>query len=315
MKGENIPVIDIGALHEPRALRAIDEACRDWGFFQVTHHGIEDGVLRDLFDVAHAFFDQPTDVKRRISRTENNPWGFFDRELTKQTRDWKEVYDFGPDDGQLLVPQWPAGLPAFEPAVRKYYDRCERLAERLLGAISLNLGMPPEALATGFGDAHTSFVRLNYYPACPAPSAPSDRTPPMDGYLGVNHHTDAGALTILLQDDRPGLEVFRDGRWYLIETRRDALVINIGDIVQVWSNDRYKAALHRVVVSSEARRYSAPFFYNPSYDTMYAPLPSTIDERHPARYRSIQWGEFRSLRTAGDYADRGEEVQISHYAL
>jgi isopenicillin N synthase-like dioxygenase len=315
MSADNIPVIDIGALYEARALRAIDEACRDWGFFQVTHHGIDDVVLRDLFDAAHAFFEQPTAVKRRISRTEDNPWGFFDRELTKQTRDWKEVYDFGPGDGQLLVPQWPAALPAFEPAVRRYYARCERLAERLLGAISFNLGMPAEGLAQGFGQAQTSFVRLNYYPACPVPSAPTDRTPPVDGYLGVNHHTDAGALTILLQDDRAGLEVFRDGRWYLIDTLRDALVINIGDIVQVWSNDRYKAALHRVVVSSDGRRYSAPFFYNPSYETTYAPLPSTIDERHPARYRAIKWGEFRSLRAAGDYADRGEEVQISHYAL
>ena len=312
---ENIPVIDIAALDQAPALRAIDAACRDWGFFQVTHHGIDDSALRALFTAAHAFFDQPTPVKRTISRTEENPWGFFDRELTKQTRDWKEVYDFGPGDGRLLVPQWPAGLPAFEPAVRNYYDQCNRLAERLLGAIAINLGSPPHALTRHFGDEQTSFVRLNYYPACPAPSAPSGISTPVDGFLGVNHHTDAGALTVLLQDDVAGLEVFRDGRWHLVEARRDALVVNIGDIVQVWSNDRYRAALHRVVVSSEVRRYSAPFFYNPSYDTKYAPLSTTIDDAHPPRYRAIKWGEFRSLRHAGDYADRGEEVQISHYAL
>lgn len=312
---ENIPVIDIAALDEPPALRAIDAACRDWGFFQVTRHGIEDGALAELFRVAHAFFDQSTAVKRRILRTAANPWGFYDQELTKRTRDWKEVYDFGPPDGADLVPQWPAGMPGFEAAVRRYYAECERLSRRLVGAIARNLGTRPDAVLAGFGDAQTSFVRLNYYAACPTPSSPSDLTPPADGFLGVNQHTDAGALTVLLQDDQPGLEVFRDGRWHLVEARRDALVINIGDIVQVWSNDRYQAAVHRVVVSSSMPRYTAPFFYNPSYETSYAPLATTIDARHPARYRAIRWGEFRALRTAGDYADRGEEVQISHYAL
>jgi isopenicillin N synthase-like dioxygenase len=118
---------------------------------------------------------------------------------------------------------------------------------------------------------------------------------------------------LLLQDDQPGLEVYRDGDWYLVEPRRDALVVNIGDIVQVWSNDRYRAALHRVIANSAAARYSAPFFFCPAHATDYAPLPTTIDADHPPRYRAINWGEFRALRVAGDYADLGEEVQISHY--
>ena len=311
----DIPVIDIGRLEDPQALRAVDEACRTWGFFHVTRHGIDEAILSELFGAARAFFSQPTEVKRRILRTAENPWGYYDQELTKNTRDWKEVYDFGPGDGRVLVPQWPSGLPRFEPAVREYFHACRHLSERLLAALARNLGAVPSELQRGFGDDHTSFVRLNYYAACPAPSAPDGTTPPAQGFLGVNHHTDAGALTVLLQDDKPGLEVYHAGRWHLVQPRRDSLVVNIGDIVQVWSNDRYKAALHRVVVSSESERYSAPFFFNPSYDTNYAPLRTTIDAEHPARYRAINWGEFRSLRTAGDYADIGEEVQISRYAL
>ena len=136
---------------------------------------------------------------------------------------------------------------------------------------------------------------------------------PDAGWLGVNHHTDAGALTVLLQADEPGLEVFHDGAWHLVEPRSDALVVNIGDIVQVWSNDRYQAALHRVTTNMERDRYSVPFFLNPAYAACYAPLPSTVDDTHPARYRPINWGEFRRLRAAGDYADQGEEIQISHY--
>jgi isopenicillin N synthase-like dioxygenase len=130
----------------------------------------------------------------------------------------------------------------------------------------------------------------------------------------VNHHTDSGALTLLLQDEQPGLEVFHGNEWHLVEPRRDALVVNIGDIVQVWSNDRYTAALHRGLVSADAERFSAPFFFNPAYSTEYAPLPSTIDARHPPRYRPIHWGAFRARRAAGDYADHGEYHSISHYS-
>jgi isopenicillin N synthase-like dioxygenase len=308
-----VPVIDIAELEAPQSLQAIDTACREWGFFQVTRHGIAPDAMADLLRAMREFFEQPLSMKREILRTAENPWGYFDQELTKNTRDWKEVYDFGPPDGKLIEPQWPQALPGFEPAVRNYYAQCERVAYRLLAALSVNLGLPAANLERNFGATHTSFLRLNHYPACPAPAAPAGLSTASDGYLGVNHHTDAGVLTLLLQDDQPGLEVFRDGVWHLVEPLRNALVVNIGDIVQVWSNDRYRAALHRVVTSPVASRFSVPFFLNPSYKTDYAPLPTMVDEKNPPRYRTINWGEFRARRAAGDYADYGEEVQISQY--
>ena len=91
-----------------------------------------------------------------------------------------------------------------------------------------------------------------------------------------------------------------------------ALIINIGDIVQVWSNDAYRAPLHRVLANAGQRRYSAPFFLNPGYDTEYAPLPSALHDKAP-RYRPINWGGFRAGRAAGDYADVGDEIQISDF--
>jgi len=308
-----VPVIDIAELEHPKSLGAIDAACRDWGFFQVTGHGIEPKVIGSLRIAMRDFFEQPVDVKREILRTADNPWGYFDQELTKNTRDWKEVYDFGPPDGKLLEPQWPKALPHFESAIRNYYVQCERVAYRLLSALSINLGLRPADLERYFGASHTSFLRLNHYPACPTPAAPEGLSTAADGYLGVNHHTDAGVLTLLLQDEQPGLQVFREGHWHLVTPRGDALVVNIGDIVQVWSNDHYRAALHRVVTNQLKGRFSVPFFLNPAFETDYAPLPTMVDERNPPRYRSINWREFRSRRAAGDYADYGEEVQISQY--
>jgi isopenicillin N synthase-like dioxygenase len=305
---DNVPVIDIAELDSPASLAAIDRACRQWGFFQVTGHGIEPALLRSVFGVSREFFAQAAEEKRRIRRDADNPWGYYDAELTKNRRDWKEIYDFGPADGAALKPRWPSGQLRlrFEPIVRAYYANCRSLALRLLSALASNLGVSADDLAQGFGDAHTSFLRLNYYPQCTLATA--DERP-----FGVGEHTDAGALTLLLQDDQAGLEVFREGRWYLVEPTPGALVINIGDMIQVWSNDRYRAALHRVITNPSMDRYSVPFFLSPSYDTTYAPLPTTITPGRPARYRPIQWREFRALRAAGDYADIGEEVQIAHY--
>lgn len=298
------PVIDISDAERVYVHREIDVACREWGVFQVVNHGIDSRLIGALRRQMRALFGAPLEEKTAIARTAENPWGYYDRELTRHTRDWKQVYDYGPADGSDIVPQWPAGLPAFKPIVREFYESCDQLSLRLLRVMARNLGMPPQSLDAHFRPAHTSFLRLNYYPQCPVPHQ----------YLGVNPHTDAGALTLLLQDS-PGLEVLRNGMWYLVEPRSDALVVNIGDILQVWSNDRYQAPLHRALTHTAVDRFSAPFFFNPTYSTDYAPLPSAVDERHPPRYRPINWREFRSRRAAGDYANAGDYAQISQYVI
>jgi len=306
---EKVPVIDIAELESPGSLAAIDRACREWGFFQVIGHGIDPLLLTNVFAASREFFAQSSRAKRRMLRDADNPWGWYDQELTKNQRDWKEIYDFGPADGDKLRPRWPTGTfrLRFEPVIRAYYASCQTLALRLLSAIATNLGVSAERLAGGFEGPHTSFLRLNYYPRYPLASG--EDVPP----FGVGEHTDSGALTLLLQDRQPGLEVCRDGRWHLIEPRTDALVINIGDMVQVWSNDQYRAALHRVITQSAQSRYSVPFFLNPTWETTYEPLSTMVGAGNPARYRRIHWREFRTLRAAGDYADIGQEVQISHY--
>jgi len=307
-----VPVIDIRELDSPAVRAAIDRACRDWGFFQVSRHGVEQAVIDAIFTQSHQFFRQSTADKHRILRDEVNPWGFFDRELTKNRQDRKEIYDFGPDRGDGRAPRWPDGpiRRQFEPAVRDCYASCMALSLRLLAVIATNLGVDGQVLGSGFGeDVHTSFLRLNFYPK----STVADGQGTVPEGFGVGEHTDAGALTILIQDDQPGLEVQRDGRWHLVQPRQDALVVNLGDIVQVWSNDQYRAAPHRVLASPRADRYSIPFFLNPSYETSYEPLPATVSGDRPPAYRRISWREFRDLRAAGDYADIGEEVQIHHY--
>src|SRR5689334_675250 len=108
-----VPVIDVSNLARSATRNAIDAACRDWGFFQIVGHNVEECVIARLREQMCLFFAQPLESKRRILRTADNPWGFYDRELTKHTPDWKQVYDFGPPDGGVIQPQWPAALAEF----------------------------------------------------------------------------------------------------------------------------------------------------------------------------------------------------------
>jgi isopenicillin N synthase-like dioxygenase len=305
-----IPIIDLA--NDDDVAREIGDACREWGFFQALGHGVDPQLIASVQRQMRGFFAQPLTAKQAIVRSAENPWGFYDRELTRHTPDWKQIYDVGPASGDVMVPQWPASLPQFRPVIEAFYEACRAVSMRILRGISSSLAMPATALDDCFQREHTSFLRLNYYPKCPTPAHPADASVARDGHLGVNHHTDSGAVTVLLQET-PGLEVFHNDAWKLVEPIPDALVINIGDIVQVWSNDRYRAALHRALVRPDTERFTAAFFLNPPYSADYAPLPSVVDAGHPARYRTINWGEFRSRRTAGDYANQGEYAQISQY--
>jgi isopenicillin N synthase-like dioxygenase len=303
-----IPLVDL-ADDEPHTIDAVACACREWGFFQVANHGIDAALIRAALHASKAFFALSIEAKQALSRTLDNPWGYYDREFTKNLRDRKEIFDFSPTSEA----PWPSGVPDFRETLESYSLACHGLALRLLKSLCLGLGVPADYLESNFRQDHTSFTRLNHYPVhdilarCDAPAA---------GPLGISQHTDAGALTVLQQqDDVAGLQVASQDQWFDIYPVPGTLTINIGDMVQVWSNDCYTAPLHRVRRSSEKERYSIAYFLNPTYASAVSPLPPVVSVSRPARYKPINWGEFRSRRAEGDYGDYGEEVQISHYRM
>lgn len=321
---EQPPIIDIGGLVlgeravVERVARDLVVPCRDWGVFHVVDHGIDAARLARFEDAMRAFFELPTERKRAVRRTRENARGYYDEELTKNRPDWKEVFDYGAErdvthhsDG---VNQWPDGDPDLRDALITHYDECERLGLALLRAICVSLGLPADALDGAFID-HSSFVRLNRYVPSPDPAPPDAPLFPESGHLGVHHHTDAGAVTLLFQDDVAGLQAEKDGRFVLVEPVDGALTVNLGDMLQVWSNDRYVAPVHRVLANAKRTRHSAPFFLNPAYDTVCAPLPGLLGGDEPARFRPIAWAKFRDERSAGDYADYGQEIQIEDFRI
>jgi isopenicillin N synthase-like dioxygenase len=304
--------VDFQSLNNSVGLASLDDACQNWGFFELVGHPIDPQLCEAMLQQMEHFFQLPTEVKQGCRRSAENHWGYYDQELTKNVRDWKEIFDVGREHG-ACIPQWPAGHDAFQATTLAFFQACRGLSLDLVSALARALGSDGTALRQGFAE-DTSYLRLNHYPLCDRPSPADTPTGPPHGHFGISHHSDAGAVTVLLHDGCAGLQVEKNGHWHGLHSKRGSLLINIGDVVQVWSNDRYHAPLHRVLASSKNVRYSAPFFLNPSYSTHYAPLAEACADKGP-HYRSIRWGEFRESRAAGDYADYGSEIQISDYRV
>ena len=310
----NIPVLDAsGGFDDDQFIASLAIACEEWGIFQITGHGIDPQLRQRFFSSMEDFFALPKDTKLTLSRTKNNMWGFYDKELTKNKVDAKEIYDIDgnidnlkKEHPEIQVP-WAEDGSKLRSVVIEWLQQVEQISLNLLGSICIALGESSATLNPFFLKNHTSFLRLNYYPSV------SERLPLNDvEELGIHPHTDAGALTVLVQDDLPGLQVQKDDAWHTVVPKEGGFIVNIGDMVQVWSNDRFRAPVHRVLASGKQARYSAPFFYNPSYGTVCTPLVAQSENSH---YKPISWRDFRSGRAAGDYADVGEEIQISWYRI
>ncbi|KAL3506357.1 hypothetical protein ACH5RR_031739 [Cinchona calisaya] len=330
-EAEGIPLIDLSVLNSPNSsfsddhlanlVSEIADACQKWGFFQVINHGVPSEYREKAELASRKFFDLPKEQKLKVRRDEVNPFGYYDTELTKNVRDWKEVFDISvedptvvpashePDEKELrvLTNQWPQNLPELREAFELYAEQILKLAFKLLELIALSLGLPKSRL-NGFFKDHTSRIRQNHYPPCPI----------ADLALGVGRHKDGGALTLLAQDDVGGLQVKRktDGEWILVKPTPDAYIINVGDIVQVWSNDKYESVEHRVMVNSEKERFSIPFFFNPAHYTWVEPLEELINERNPAKYKAYNWGQFFLSRRRSNFKKLDvENLQIYHFRI
>jgi isopenicillin N synthase-like dioxygenase len=312
-----IPSVSYRALCHGEQIDLLADACQRWGFFRLTDHKISPGQEKAFLEQTRSFFCLPSVEKNKVTRTVDNPWGYYDRELTKNRQDWKEIYDLGIDqqDSQYTSSTpWPRHHTGFESTKFKdtmlsWHAACEHIGLTLIEAICQSLNVAPNTLSPSFAPSNTSFLRLNHYPPCDNP-ANSEEDFPIDGNLGISHHTDAGAVTVLLQDEVRGLQVRHENHWHTVEVEPGSLIVNVGDLIQVWSNHRYQAPLHRVITNAEKARISAAFFLNPSFDTNCVPLGNATP-----RYSCVNWGEFRAGRSAGDYANVGTEVQITDYQL
>ncbi|MFV0259117.1 MAG: isopenicillin N synthase family dioxygenase [Acidimicrobiales bacterium] len=277
-----VPVVSLagwsGGEEARRALAdEVRRHCHEIGFLTVVDHGVDHGLIDEVFATMERLFDLPEAEKHRIDK-HNSPhfrgWEATGSEYTNNRRDVREQVDLWsewparpagtePAYLRLLGPnQWfpEAVLPGYRELLGRWFDQMGGLARRLMAIMAMGLGFDPDAFEARFGDEQMSLTKLIHYPPTPA------------GEAGVNAHHDAGFLTILAPGPTPGLQVENgDGDWVAVEAEPGSLVINLGEMLQGMTANYFVATPHRVITDRE--RYSAAYFHGPSLDTPLVPLP------------------------------------------
>jgi isopenicillin N synthase-like dioxygenase len=296
-----VPLIDVSGSRSSsrsdrlRVAEAIRRASLDKGFFYIENHGVPDRLIEAVFQESRSFFASPLTDRLTVGRTHSRsgrgfePIGGQDLEQTGAP-DLKEAFDLGVelplDDPRVLAGiencgpnQWPRGLPAFRPVMETYFQAMLELAVQLMRALALSLDLA-EDYFDPFCREPVALLRLLHYPQQPIRSYSSVK--------GCGAHTDWGAITLLLQDDAGGLQI-RDpvSGWLHAPPRAGAFVVNLGDLMARWTNDRYRSTEHRVINLSGRDRYSVPFFFDGNPDYVVSCLPGCSEAAYPAKYPPV----------------------------
>lgn len=313
-----IPVVDLSGTPSDVA-PAIDDACHRVGFFQIVGHGLDAATEAAAWDAAETFFGLPVDEKLAVSIPSGDAYGYGPYRVERLAAslgyetppDLKETFSVGPDDatcaaGAAADPAaafvfsrtpWPPAQPGMRTALRAYYDDLASLVDRLLGLMALGLGLDREHFVP-YVDRHTSALRALHYPDLAG-------VEPEPGQLRAGAHSDYGTLTLLRQSG-PGLQVVGvDGEWHDVPVVEGAYVVNIGDALERWTNDRWRSTVHRVVIpptGSGGDRHSMAFFHNANWDAVIECLPTCLAEGETPRHPPITAGrhlmeKFRSTQS------------------
>ncbi|WP_421996162.1 isopenicillin N synthase family dioxygenase [Reyranella sp.] len=313
---EAVPVLDISPFRQGdsvarrRLAAEVDRICRTIGFMVIDGHGVDPALIAEVDALSRAFFDLPVEEKMRIVRPApdvTRGYQPFKAEVLVRSRggnaagDLNESLMIGPVDvdgsayytataaGRHFAPNlWPERPAGLRDAYERYYRVMDSLAVDLMRLFALALDLP-ETYFDASVDRSISRLRVRNYPA--------PDVEPEPGQLRASAHSDYGSLTILKTEDRPGgLQVLgRDGAWLDVPHVPGCFVVNIGDMLARWTNDRWVSTLHRVVNpprerAAESRRQSIVFFQNPNYDAIVACLPSCTDAGHPPKYPATTSG-------------------------
>ncbi len=314
-----IPMIDMGPFLDgtdrPGVAQRIGAACRTVGFLYLVDHGIPKSLIDAAMDEARRFFALPLERKLDLhinkSLAHRGYFPLFEENTDPaQHADLKEGFDLArdlrPNHPAVLAGKplhgpnvWPDDLPGFRETIERYYAAMTRLAETLMEAFALSLGLDVGHFRPMLDQAMGA-LRLLHYPPQAATAA--------DNAVGCGAHTDYGCLTILAQDANGGLQVQNTaGEWIGAPPVPGAFVVNLGDQMARWTNDVFAATPHRVINTSGNERYSMPFFYEPNYDALICCLDTCRSADDPPKYADVVAGEYLvsrfndtfSYRTAG----------------
>jgi isopenicillin N synthase-like dioxygenase len=298
---EKIPVIDFGPAFagEPGALAAVAQdvrrACEEVGFFYAFNHGVPEEIIDRAFAASRRFHALPLETKLRLRLNENNI-GYLPMNASvqgastvhkatrpNQNESFFISHDRGPDHPDVLagIPlrgrnQWPDGLPGLREDMMAYFHAMGAMCSRMLPAFAVALDLESDYFAPFFADEAHATCRFLHYP-------PQD--PDEDNLFGQAPHTDNSFMTALARTDVPGLAVrLTSGEWFPPPVIPGTFLINLGNIMRRWSNDRFLSTPHGVLNESGTDRYSIAYFFSPNPASVIECLPSCVGADNPPRY-------------------------------
>ncbi|KAJ4798193.1 2-oxoglutarate (2OG) and Fe(II)-dependent oxygenase superfamily protein [Rhynchospora pubera] len=282
--GPSIPTIDLSSSDPAPQVR---RACAEWGAFHVINHGVPPSLLNEMRSVGVKFFESPMEQKTRFGcdlAVGPAAQGYGSRMLARDDTvlDWRDYFDHHTLPLDRRDPtKWPDFIPNYREVVTQYSNEMERLAKRLLSIISQSLNLPPSYIEDAVGNVYQN-ITVSFYPPCPRP----------DLALGLQAHSDMGAITLLIQDDVGGLEVLKDDQWVLVQPLEDAIVVILADMTEIMTNGAYKSSVHRALVNANKARLSVATFYDPSKVCKIYPAPPLITAENRAKYKEVVYGDF-----------------------
>ncbi|XP_009102154.1 1-aminocyclopropane-1-carboxylate oxidase 1-like [Brassica rapa] len=291
-KEMEIPVIDFSELdgeNRTKTMSLLDHACDKWGFFMVDNHGIDKELMDKVKQLINSHYEEHLKEK------------FYQSEMVKalsegktSDADWESTFFVWhkPTSNISKVSNISDELIK---TMDEYVSQLHKFAERLSKLMCENLGLPREHIVNAFSgiEGPVFGTKVAKYPECPHPEL----------IRGLREHTDAGGIILLLQDDQvPGLEFLKDGKWVPIPpSKNNTIFVNTGDQVEILSNGKYKSVVHRVMTMKQGSRLSIATFYNPAGDAIISPAQEML---YPSGYRFQDYLKLYSTTKFGDKGSR-----------
>lgn len=305
----DLPMVDLGWLvgasedERERCKREIAKASKEWGFFQVINHGISHEILEEMSKEQVKVFREPFHKKKGDNCTNlslspgSYRWGTPTATCLRQLA-WSEAFHISLTDIATYDNSKHHRVTNLSSTVRQFATTVSELAHKLANILAEKLGHDQSIFFEENCLPSTCYLRMNRYPPCPKYSH----------VFGLMPHTDSDFLTILYQDQVGGLQLVKDEKWISVKPNPEALIVNIGDLFQAWSNGVYKSVEHRVVASPKVERFSTAYFLCPSYDAV---LQSC---KGPSIYRKFSFREYRQ-QVQDDVRKLGYKIGLARFLV